>query len=71
MTLVTVNDLRQSGFCVSGAIRLAKAYDLDFRDFVKNGIDADVLLARTSDDALALRLVAAAVEREESNGRRG
>jgi hypothetical protein len=53
--LITITDVRMAGLCASGARRWFEAYGLDFRDFVTNGIDAEVLLA--TGDAYALRVV--------------
>ncbi len=59
---ITVSDTRLAGHCVSGVREWFKAYNLDFRDFIKNGIDAEEFLA--TGDALAERIVALKLERE-------
>ncbi len=64
---ITITDIRQAGHCVAGAREWAKAYDIDFRDFIKNGIDADVLLA--TGDAMAEQVVQRKIERENLDGR--
>ena len=66
MTLVTVSDLRKGGYCVSGAKRWFEAHDLDFRDFVKNGIDAEVV--RPIGDPMSQRCIEIAEEREDGRG---
>lgn len=60
--IITITDIRNAGHCVAGARSWAKAYDIDFRDFLKNGIDADVLLA--TGDAMAVQVVERKIERE-------
>lgn len=52
---VTITDIREAGFCAGGARRWFESYDLDFRDFVKNGISAEALLA--TNDSYADRVV--------------
>lgn len=44
MTKITISDVRNAGFCVSGLRDFADEHGLDFRDFVKNGIDSQVLI---------------------------
>jgi len=63
---ITITDIRAAGHCVAGARDWFKAYDLDFRDFVRNGIDAEVLLA--TGDALAVQVIERKIEREQQNG---
>lgn len=64
--IITITDIRLAGHCVSGARAWAKAYDIDFRDFIKNGIDAEVLLA--TGDAMAEQVVSRKIERENLDG---
>ncbi|TIW05730.1 MAG: hypothetical protein E5V74_01705 [Mesorhizobium sp.] len=52
---VTISDVRRAGHCVSGAKAWFDRHDLDFRDFIKNGIDEETFLA--SGDALAAGVV--------------
>lgn len=52
---ITITDVRDAGFCASGARRWFEAYGLDFRDFVKHGISAEDLLA--TNDSYADRVV--------------
>lgn len=42
---ITITDCRRVGFCASGIKRWFEGYGLDFRDFLKNGIDAEAFLA--------------------------
>lgn len=64
--IVTITDIRMAGHCVSGARDWFKAYDLDFRDFIRNGMDSDILLA--TGDGLAKQVIERKLEREAQNG---
>ena len=55
MTRVKMVHLQRCGFCARGARRWFEAHNLDFRDFLKCGIDAETL--RATDDARAQRAV--------------
>jgi hypothetical protein len=65
--LITAADARaahkglKTKYCNKGIRLFFKKYDLDYRDFLKNGIDADILLALN--DSMADRVV------ESKNGR--
>lgn len=52
-------------FCVSGARTWARRHNLDFRDFLKNGIDSEKLLATGC--GLAKQIVER-VEKEAQDG---
>lgn len=72
--IVTIEHLRsipgfgpKKGFCASGGRAWFKRYRLDWSDFVKNGIDSDVLLA--TNDGLGQALVAHAMHQEAERGR--
>lgn len=52
---VYLADIRTYGFCVSGLVEFCKRYDLDFWDFVKNGIDEADLLA--TGDLIAIEMI--------------
>ena len=64
--IVTITDIRLAGHCVAGARDWFKAYDLDFREFIRNGMDSDILLA--TGDGLAEQVVERKLEREAHNG---
>jgi hypothetical protein len=64
--LITITDIRNAGHCVSGARAWFREYDIDFRDFLKNGIDSEVLLA--TGDALAEQVIQRKIERESADG---
>ena len=51
---VTIGDIRKC-HCVRGVRLWFKSYDLDFDDFLKNGIDSETLL--NTKDSLAERVV--------------
>ena len=60
--IVTIRHLRsipgyssRRGFCISGARRWAQGHGIDFREFARNGIEAERLEA--TGDAFALALV--------------
>lgn len=63
--LIRIDDIIKAGICASGARRWFHAHGLDFRDFMKNGISAEDLLA--TGDAYAEQVVARKLERE-ANG---
>lgn len=61
MTTVTMSHLQRCGFCARGARRWFEGQNLDFRDFLKRGIDAETL--RATGDARALAAVREAEKR--------
>lgn len=66
---IYVNDAKDvfgEQYCVRGMREFAAKHGLDFRDFVRNGIAAEDLLA--TGDGMALKIVRAAEERR-LNGR--
>lgn len=66
---VTISDVRQTGHCVLGIRQWFDRHGLDFADFMRNGIDAETLLA--TKDGLARRVVSLVEQREKgaSGGR--
>lgn len=42
---ITIDDAKNAGFCVAGLRDFAEKHHLDLRDFVKNGIEEEVLIA--------------------------
>ena len=52
---VTINDVRAAGLCVNGSRAWFARHGLDFRAFLREGLDAQTLLA--TNDAMALRVV--------------
>ena len=57
---ITVDHMRATGLCVHGARTWFARYALDFRAFLRDGIDAETLLA--TGDAMARRVVEQARE---------
>lgn len=43
--IITIEDIRRAGHCVSGTRAWFSRQNLDFRDFLKNGISAEKFLA--------------------------
>lgn len=73
VVIVTASDLHtvtnwngKPGFCLSGARKWFAQNGLDFRAFIRDGIDADRLIQ--TGDASALRLVAHVRDREAAGG---
>jgi hypothetical protein len=58
---ITVDDVRLAGYCSVGAKKWFRAYSLDFKDFLKNGIETDKFLA--TGDAIAEHIVRSKRER--------
>lgn len=52
---ITIDHVRASGLCVHGTRTWFARQGLDFRAFLREGIDAQTLL--TTGDAMALRVV--------------
>lgn len=50
MIRVTVDDLRECGYCANGSRRMATQLDMNWSDFLKNGIDLSEL--ESIDDAM-------------------
>lgn len=71
MTRVTLDDMRKAGVC-PGSAKAPGARDwfrdcgLDFKDFARNGIDAETLLSTGKANADVLRVIETARAR---NGR--
>ncbi|WP_242137001.1 hypothetical protein [Sphingomonas sp. TREG-RG-20F-R18-01] len=42
---ITIQNIRDAGYCATGAKRWFAAHNLDFRDFMKNGIAVGDFLA--------------------------
>lgn len=53
--IVTIAHVRAAGYCVNGTRAWFRRHGLDFRKFLREGCDADVLLA--TGDAMAQRVV--------------
>jgi hypothetical protein len=44
--IIKMNDVISAGHCARGTRRWFEAHDLDFRDFLKNGVDAELFVAK-------------------------
>lgn len=64
MTIIRIEDCRAVRFCSAGLRRFANKHGLDFQDFVRNGIDSDLL---PQNDCMVDEIVAAARRREALN----
>lgn len=60
--IVRMPHMRHLGYCSSGVRAFFEKFDLDYVDFLKNGIDSDVLLRACNNDHMALRVVEVAYE---------
>jgi hypothetical protein len=61
--IVHVRDAVELGYCIKGIKEFCKRYGIDFRNFVKHGIDEDDLLK--TGDAMAVKVVERARLRSE------
>ncbi|MGR9107768.1 MAG: hypothetical protein ACU843_12625 [Gammaproteobacteria bacterium] len=52
---IVLADCRRWKYCIPGSRLFAKKYGLDFKDFARNGISVEKLLA--TGDAMAKRIV--------------
>lgn len=62
-------DASRIGLCVQGQKRFCEIHGIDFRAFIRGGIDADKLAH--IEDANLTSALAVAAEREAEDGRRG
>ncbi|MEC7118659.1 MAG: hypothetical protein VXW65_01995 [Pseudomonadota bacterium] len=60
--IVIYADMRALGYCSKGAREWFAQHGLDYRQFVRSGLDADTLLA--TGDAMAVKTVEQAKKRE-------
>lgn len=61
--VITIDHVRAVGLCVNGTRTWFARHDLDFRAFLREGLDADTLLA--TGDAMAQRVVEHARQQEQ------
>lgn len=52
---ITMTDLRSIGMCSSGAWAFCNEWGIDYKDFLTNGIDSELLLA--TEDGMAIEVV--------------
>lgn len=65
-SLVTIDDCRAAGYCVSGVRRHCVTIGIDFRQLVRSGIPVED--AEKINDAAVQRIVAKTKERLSKNG---
>lgn len=53
--IITMADIRKARMCAKGTRAFFLSHNLDFQDFLKNGIDAKKLIE--TNDAMALQVV--------------
>ena len=63
--IVYINDAVEIGYCVKGIKEFCNNHGINFKDMVKNGIDAEVLIK--TGDAMALKVVEQAAKRGDGN----
>jgi hypothetical protein len=63
---ITMTDVQLAGHCAHGARAWFRAHGLDFRSFLREGIEAEVLVEKG--DALAKRVVDLKAKREAGRG---
>lgn len=63
--IVRMSDFRHCKFCARGVREAFARYDADYEDFLINGIEADVLLTISNNDAMALQVVEVAYGRQQ------
>ena len=63
MTKVYIKDLRALGYCVRGVKKFCSKHDIDFKSFLQEGIDGDVL--KQTKDGMAIKAIEIAEERTE------
>lgn len=68
MTKIYIQDARKAGFCNHGLRDFFKEHDLDWYDFIQNGMEAEKALSfNNANVELAYKY---ALEREAENGRK-
>jgi len=53
--MVYIKDAVEIGYCIKGIKEFCKRHNIDFRNFVAHGIEADILLK--TEDAMAIKVV--------------
>ena len=62
MTIVTTNDTRALQYCNKGVRAFCQQHNIDYQNFIKNGIDESVLA--NLDDVMASKLIEYAKSKE-------
>lgn len=55
--VIRMEHCRKAGYCARGIRTLCARYELDYVDFLQNGISVDKLLAATGEDAMVMAVV--------------
>lgn len=62
MTIITIKDTRELGYCSKGVRAFCKLHNIDYHYVIKNGIkEADLL---NTNDAMAIKLIKHAKSKE-------
>lgn len=64
MSKVTMSEIRELRYCASGAKTWCERYGFDFRELVRDGLDADAVAA--TGDELGVRAAALAMQKAQS-----
>lgn len=57
IVIVNMVHCRKLGYCARGIRELCARYNLNYEDFLINGIASDALLEATNNDAMAIAVV--------------
>lgn len=63
--IVRMGDLRSLRYCARGVREFFARYELDYPDFLQNGVSAEKLLAASGNDAMAVAAVEVARGRQQ------
>lgn len=63
--IIRIEDCRAKRLCSAGLRRFAEKHGLDFQEFVRNGIDSDLL---PKNDSTVEEMIEQAKRREEAHG---
>ena len=55
--IIWMSDCKAVHFCSRGIRAFFDKYELDYTDFIKNGIEADLLLERTFNDSMVIQIL--------------
>lgn len=55
--IITMYHIRQAGYCARGVRDFFMKHDLDYADFIANGISADLLLQASNNDWMVQKVV--------------
>lgn len=65
---ITIQDCRAAGYCINpGVKKVCEEHGIDFRSFVRNGLDIEV--AETYDSAFIQRVIGFAKKRIAEHGK--